>query len=64
VARTHAELQILGRRDADGIRRLSAELGEREPVIVTDLSIDVHDLSGLTELHAQLLAGETGRPGR
>jgi anion-transporting ArsA/GET3 family ATPase len=55
VARTHAELQVLARRDAAGIRRLGDELGETQPVIVGELDADVHDLTGLVELHAQLL---------
>ena len=59
VARTHAELQVLARRDAAGIRRLSDELGETEPVVVSELDADVHDLAGLAELHAQLRAGDT-----
>ena len=61
VARTHAELQVLARRDAAGIRRLSDELSETQPVIVTEINTDVHDLSALAALHAQLRAGDTGR---
>ncbi len=56
VARTHAELQVLARRDAANIRRLCEALGEREPVLVADLDADVHDVTGLAELRAQLFA--------
>ena len=57
VARTHAQVQVLARRDAAAIARLRRELGEREPVIVNHLARDVHDLSGLLAVQDQLFGG-------
>jgi len=62
VARAHAELQVLARRDAAGIERLAARLGDPDPMLVQDLDSDVHDLSALAAVEAQL-SGTRRRPG-
>ncbi len=54
VARTHAELQVLARRDAATIRRLRAAVGEDDPVLVADLVRDVHDLAALAAVKDRL----------
>jgi anion-transporting ArsA/GET3 family ATPase len=65
VARTHAELQLLARRDATGIARLCDELDEPQPACVADFDTDVHDLRALAAVRAQLFATQplpAGRP--
>ena len=56
VARTHAQVQQLARRDAASIARLARELGERDPVCVPDFEVDVHDLEALAAVEARLFA--------
>ncbi len=57
TAHTHAQLQVLARRDAASIERLRRELPEPEPALVPQLAGDVHDVAGLVALHAQLFGG-------
>jgi anion-transporting ArsA/GET3 family ATPase len=42
-----ADFDVLKRRDSDTIARLSAQLGERDPLLVPDLGEEVQDLAGL-----------------
>ena len=57
VALTHAQIQVLARRDAAGIERLRRELDEPSPVIVEHLARDVHDVSALLAVQARLFDG-------
>ncbi len=54
VARGHAELQVLARREADAIARLLASIPDAEPVLLLDRGADVHDLAALARLCAEL----------
>ena len=54
VARTHAELQVLARREAAAISRLRRTLAEDDPVLVPDLEEDIHDVRGLATLRDRL----------
>lgn len=56
VARTHAELQLLARRDAAAVERLRAALEEPEPVLVDDLASDAGDAEALLELRRRAFA--------
>ncbi len=54
VAGNLADFDVLARRDAATLSRLSEELGEPEPVQVPHLDGDVHDLAGLARVAAHL----------
>jgi anion-transporting ArsA/GET3 family ATPase len=54
VARGHAALQVLARREADAIARLAAAVPDAEPVLLLDRAADVHDLAGLAALYSEL----------
>lgn len=56
IARTHAELQVLARRDAAAVERLRAALGEPEPVLVDDLAADAGDAAALLEVRRRAFA--------
>lgn len=56
VARTHAELQVLARRDAAAVERLRAALDEPEPVLVEDLASDAGDAGALIEVSRKAFA--------
>jgi anion-transporting ArsA/GET3 family ATPase len=56
VARAYAEERALAERDAASIERLRAETGDPDPVVVPQLSGDVHDIDGLVAVHAHLFA--------
>jgi anion-transporting ArsA/GET3 family ATPase len=56
VAANLADFDVLVRRDAQTIERLSRELDEPDPVLVPHLDEDVSDLAGLARL-AELLFG-------
>jgi anion-transporting ArsA/GET3 family ATPase len=56
VARAYAEERALAERDAAAIERLRAETGDADPVVVPQLSGDVHDIDGLVTVHAHLFA--------
>lgn len=53
VARTHADVQRLARRDEDAVERLRAALHD-EPICLLDRETDVHDIVGLIDLHREL----------
>jgi anion-transporting ArsA/GET3 family ATPase len=56
VASNLADFDVLARRDAATVRRLSDELGDpAEPVIVPYLDEDIQDLTGLARIAAYLL---------
>ncbi len=50
------DFDVLVRRDRATIERLSAELGEREPVLVPYFDADVNDIAGLARLAELLLS--------
>ena len=54
VARGHAALQVLARREAGAIGRLAASLPDAEPLLLVDRGMDVHDLAGLAGLYGEL----------
>jgi anion-transporting ArsA/GET3 family ATPase len=54
VARGHAALQHLARRQADAVEGLETILGEPEPFCLVDRGTDVHDLPALSELYTEL----------
>jgi hypothetical protein len=49
-----ADFDVLKRRDSDTIARLSAQLGERDPLLVPDLGEEVQDLAGLAAVAEHL----------
>ncbi|HTR73500.1 MAG TPA: ArsA-related P-loop ATPase [Solirubrobacteraceae bacterium] len=55
VAANLADFDVLARRDAATVARLSEQLQEPDPVLVRDLDEDIHDLAGLAEVAALLL---------
>jgi anion-transporting ArsA/GET3 family ATPase len=56
VARRHALLQQLARRDAASVQRLSERVPELPVVTVADRAAAVHDLAALARVERQLLA--------
>ena len=54
--RALADLRSLARRDAAGLRRLVAELDERNPILVPQLERDVSDVAGLISIERFLFA--------
>lgn len=60
VARTHADLQLLARRDAAELQRLQDALGEAPLLQLADRERDVHDLPALVDLRQELFAAPSG----
>jgi anion-transporting ArsA/GET3 family ATPase len=56
VARNLSDFEVLVQRDRASIAHLSQELGDPEPILVAHLDSDVHDLSTLATIEAQLFA--------
>jgi anion-transporting ArsA/GET3 family ATPase len=56
VAANLADFDVLARRDAATVGRLSDELGESAPVVVPYLDEDIHDLAGLARVAALVLS--------
>jgi anion-transporting ArsA/GET3 family ATPase len=54
VAGNLADFDVLVQRDRDTVRRLSRELGDRQPVLVPHLDEDVRDIAGLARLAEHL----------
>ena len=54
VARTHAEIQRLARRDQAALRRLRDALRDPDPICLGDRETDVHNIRGLVDLHQEL----------
>ena len=54
VARDHAVLELLARREADVVGRLEADLHDAEPCRLLDRGADVHDLPALAGLYPEL----------
>jgi anion-transporting ArsA/GET3 family ATPase len=55
VMRSVSEFDVLVKRDADVLERLSRALGERSPIGVPELGEDVDDLAGLARIATRLL---------
>jgi anion-transporting ArsA/GET3 family ATPase len=55
VAANLAEFDVLARRDAATVARLSGELNESAPVLVPHLDEDIQDLTGLASIASYLL---------
>jgi anion-transporting ArsA/GET3 family ATPase len=55
VARNLAEFDVLARRDATTVARLSGELNEATPMLVPYLDEDIQDLGGLARIAKHLL---------
>ncbi len=55
VAANLADFDVLARRDAATIKRLSDELGEDSPVVIPYLDEDIQDLAGLARIATYLL---------
>ena len=58
VAHTHAEVQLLARRDAAAVDRLRRALREPDPVCLVEREREVRSIDGLLELCDELF----GRP--
>jgi len=56
VVKTWNETRVLAGRDQASLKRLKAETGDSEPVLVPLLEGDVHDVDGLVAVHAHLFA--------
>ena len=56
VARTHAELQLLGRADQAALERLRLALRDPQPTCLADRESDVHDIAALVDLHRELFS--------
>jgi hypothetical protein len=54
VASAARELAALAERDAAGVARLTAELGDPPTIVVPELPGDVHDVEGLALVRARL----------
>ena len=54
VARTHAEVQRLARRDQAALERLRDVLRDPDPICLADRETDMHDIRGLVDLHREL----------
>ena len=59
VARAHANVQALARRDAGALDLLRDELGGARPVCIADRERDLEDLEGLLRLSGELFAAPT-----
>ena len=60
VARAHADVQVLARRDADALARLRQAVSGARPVLLADRERDVHSLEDLADLRDALF-GHTVR---
>ena len=56
VIKTWDEARVLAGRDRASLKRLKAETGDSDPVLVPLLEGDVHDVDGLVAIHAHLFA--------
>jgi hypothetical protein len=56
VVKTWDETRVLAGRDQAALKRLKAETGDPNPVLVPLLEGDVHDVDGLVAIHAHLFA--------
>jgi len=56
------DLRALARRDAAGLRRLAAEIDDRQPILVPQLDRDVSDLAGLVAVERFLFVSRRQRP--
>ncbi|MFL5874639.1 MAG: ArsA family ATPase [Solirubrobacteraceae bacterium] len=56
VVKTWDEARVLAGRDRAALKRLRAETGDSDPVLVPLLEGDVHDVDGLVAVHAHLFA--------
>ena len=56
VVKTWDEARVLAGRDQASLKRLKAETGDSDPVLVPLLEGDVHDVDGLVAVHAHLFA--------
>lgn len=56
VARTHADVQLLARRDAAAVERLRGALHDADPISLTDRDRDrdLRDIGGLVDLDSEL----------
>ncbi|HEU4658741.1 MAG TPA: ArsA-related P-loop ATPase [Capillimicrobium sp.] len=54
VAAAYADARVLAERDAANVRRLRAEVGDDDPLLIPQLGGDVHDVDGLVRVHAHL----------
>ena len=61
VARTHAEVQLLARRDAAAVNRLRRALREPDAVCLAEREHEVRSIEGLVELSAELFARQPAR---
>lgn len=52
VARMHADVQLLARRDAAAVERLRGALPDADPITLTDR--DLHDIGGLVDFDSEL----------
>jgi anion-transporting ArsA/GET3 family ATPase len=57
VARAHAEVQLLAKRDAAARERLKLALGDEQPICLRDRARDVHDIGDLVEVQRELFGG-------
>jgi hypothetical protein len=62
VARTHADVQLLARRDRIAIGRLGDALDDPEPIWLADRLADVHDIPALVDLHSELFHATSASP--
>jgi anion-transporting ArsA/GET3 family ATPase len=56
VAHNLADFDVLVQRDRDTVAQLSAELGDRKPILVPHMDEDVRDLAGLARLAEYLFS--------
>jgi anion-transporting ArsA/GET3 family ATPase len=63
VARTHAEMQLLARRDAAAVDRLRRALREPDPVCLAERELEVRSIEGLLELCDELFDRQPRRVG-
>jgi len=56
VARTHADVRALARRDQAALERVRAELDEQSPTCLADRESDVHDVGSLADLYRELFS--------
>ena len=61
VAQTHAEVQLLARRDALAVDRLRRALREPDPVCLAEREHEVRSIEGLVELSAELFGRQRAR---
>ena len=55
------DLRALARRDAASLRRLTAELDDKHPIVVPQLDRDVSDVAGLVAVQRFLFASPRER---